>query len=94
MKQIKQIFLRGERPTLKGNNETLIQWMLPEKNSFWLVHMKFDNLAKTNSFFPAFLHKEAIFLSSLRFYHFLHLIVSTCYSAKFLVFSNFAQTFY
>ena len=30
------------------------------KTLFLFVHMKFDNLVKTDNLFPAFLHKEAI----------------------------------
>ena len=63
------------------------------KTLFLFVHMKFDNLAKTDNFFPAFQHKEAIYSSKLRV-----LSISAPNSFCFLlsqifVFPIFAQTF-
>ena len=36
------------------------------KTLFLSVHKKFDNLVKTDNFYPAFLHKEAIYLSKIK----------------------------
>ena len=63
------------------------------KTLFLFVHMKFDNLAKTDNFFLAFLHKEAIYSSKLK-----ALSISTPKSFCFLlsqifVFPIFAQIF-
>ena len=63
------------------------------QNSFLLVHMKFENIARTDDFFQAFLHKEAIYSSMLKV-----LSVSTfnsfCFSlSPIFVFPVFAQTF-
>ena len=66
------------------------------KTLFLFVHMKFDNLVKTDNLFPAFLHKEAIINyihKSVRFYQFLHLIVSASYFPKFLFFQFLAKHF-
>ena len=40
--------------------------MLSSKLFPLFVHMKFDNLAKSDNFFSAFLQKEAIDLSKLK----------------------------
>ena len=62
------------------------------KTLFLFVPIKFDNLAKTDNFFPAFLHKEAMCSSKLKF-----LSISTPNSffllSQIFVFPNFAQTF-
>ena len=63
------------------------------KTRFLSLHMKFDNLSKTDNFFSVFLHMEAIYSSKLKV-----LPIYTPNSFSFLisqifVFPYFAQTF-
>ena len=63
------------------------------KTLFLFVHRKFDNLAKTDDFFPAFLHKRGIYSSKFKV-----LLICTSNDFCFLlsqifVFPIFAQNF-
>ena len=55
------------------------------KTRFLFAHMKFDNLAKTENLFPAFLRKQAIYSSKLKV-----LSISTPNSYSFLLSQMFA----
>ena len=63
------------------------------KTLFLIVHKKFDNLVKIDNFYPAFLHKEPIYLSKIKVLSISTLKVSVSYFPNFLFFQNLPQYF-